>query len=82
MLKFAELGSVRLQMRGRTIPAECQRFEASIRAYADNKAGTIVNPAVRTSFVSVEEAYGFYGNPIRLLGAYAPAHEKVFFSKC
>ncbi|XP_044393771.1 uncharacterized protein [Triticum aestivum] len=23
MLKFAELGSVRMQMRGRTIPAEC-----------------------------------------------------------
>lgn len=31
-----------------------------MRAYADNKADTVVNPAAGTSFDSVEEAYEFY----------------------
>lgn len=31
-------------------------LEASIGAYTDYKAGTVVNPAVGTSFDSVEEA--------------------------
>lgn len=41
-------------------PNRVPALEASIRAYADNKAGIVVNPAVGTCFNSVEEAYEFY----------------------
>lgn len=41
-------------------PSRLPALEALMRAYADNKAGIIVNPAIGTSFDSVEEAYEFY----------------------
>lgn len=42
MLNSAELGLLRREMTGRTIPVECQRLEASIRAYVDNKVGLLL----------------------------------------
>lgn len=36
-------------------PSRVPALEASIRAYADKKAGTVVNPALRTSFDSAED---------------------------
>ena len=41
-------------------PIRVLALEASMRAYADNKVGTIVNPALGTSFDTVEEVYEFY----------------------
>ncbi|KAI4989742.1 hypothetical protein ZWY2020_038105 [Hordeum vulgare] len=41
-------------------PSRIPALEASIRAYADGKVGAVVNPALGTSFDTVEEAYEFY----------------------
>ena len=41
-------------------PSRVLALEASMRGYADNKVGTVVNPALRTRFDTVEEACEFY----------------------
>ena len=41
-------------------PCRMHALEASMRAYAGKKAGIVVNPAIGTSFDSVEKAYEFY----------------------
>ncbi|KAM3399589.1 hypothetical protein ACQJBY_004787 [Aegilops geniculata] len=41
-------------------PSRVPALEASMQAYADTKVGTVVNPALGTSFDTVEEAYEFY----------------------
>ena len=41
-------------------PSRVPALEASMRAYADNKVVTVVNPALGTSFDIVEKAYEFY----------------------
>ncbi|EMS48263.1 hypothetical protein TRIUR3_12029 [Triticum urartu] len=41
-------------------PSRVPALEASMRAYAENKGGTVVNPSLGTSFDTVEEAYEFY----------------------
>uniref|UniRef100_A0A8I6XC29 Protein FAR1-RELATED SEQUENCE n=1 Tax=Hordeum vulgare subsp. vulgare TaxID=112509 RepID=A0A8I6XC29_HORVV len=41
-------------------PSRVPALEASMRAYAENKVGTVANPVIGTSFDSVQEAYEFY----------------------
>ncbi|KAM3245125.1 hypothetical protein ACQJBY_056444 [Aegilops geniculata] len=41
-------------------PSRVPALEASMRACADTKTSTVVNPAFGTSFDTVEEAYEFY----------------------
>ncbi|XBH67129.1 hypothetical protein VPH35_095561 [Triticum aestivum] len=41
-------------------PSRVPALEASMRACADTKTSTVVNPALGTSFDTVEEAYEFY----------------------
>ena len=41
-------------------PDKKTALELSVRAYAEKGAGHVVNPAIGTSFDSLDEAYEFY----------------------
>ena len=41
-------------------PDKKTALELSVRAYAEKGAGHVVNPAIGTSFNSLDEAYEFY----------------------
>lgn len=66
-------------------PSRVPALEASMRAYAENKADSVVNPAVGTSFNTVEEAYEFYNLYSRETGfgvRYAKSRLNVHRTKC
>lgn len=41
-------------------PNRKSALELSVRAYVDKRDGTVVNPAISTSFDSLDEAFEFY----------------------
>ncbi|VAH63620.1 unnamed protein product [Triticum turgidum subsp. durum] len=56
-----------------------------MRAYAENKGGTVVNPSLGTSFDTVEEAYEFYNLYSWEMGfgvRYAKSRLNVHRKKC
>lgn len=66
-------------------PSRVPALEASMRAYADKKAGTIVDPVLGTSFDLVEEPYAFYIFTHGILGfgvRYAKSRLNVHRKKC
>jgi hypothetical protein len=66
-------------------PHRKSALECSLREYADKKSGLVVNPAIGTSFDTIQEAYDFnnlYSWEIGFGVKYAKSRLNVHLVKC